>query len=165
MGCSHAIYNPTDKPTKWMNIAVGKVKGQHDHYDTGDNRVGVQLDPKPVFITVRLDRNLLKPVEGMHGGKGSVQYRLAMPPEAFLTNGAYVDHLALPPGTSVGRHKHEGVEEVYYVMSGKGIALLSPTIRRSRAGEEETAPICEGDAVPILLNEVHSFVNNSEQDL
>ncbi len=50
-------------------------------------------------------------------------------------------------------------------MSGKGIALLSPTITRSRAGEEETAPIREGDAVPILLNEVHSFVNNSEQDL
>src|SRR5262245_9384118 len=53
MGRSHAIYNPTDRPTEWMNIAVGSVKGKYDASDLGDDRVGVSLDPKPVFITMR----------------------------------------------------------------------------------------------------------------
>jgi len=55
MGRSHAIYNPTDKPTEWMNIAVGSVKGKYDNFDIGDDRVGVPLDPKPVFITLNLN--------------------------------------------------------------------------------------------------------------
>ena len=28
MGHSHAVYNPTDEPMEWMNIAVGSVEGQ-----------------------------------------------------------------------------------------------------------------------------------------
>src|SRR6266542_1037191 len=59
MGRSHAIYNPTDKPTEWMNIAVGSVKGKYDATDLGDDRVDVQLDSKPVFITMQLDRKQL----------------------------------------------------------------------------------------------------------
>src|SRR5262245_48681193 len=58
MGRSHSIYNPTDRPTQWMNIAVGTVKAKYDASDLGDDRVDVALDSKPVFITLRLDRKL-----------------------------------------------------------------------------------------------------------
>src|SRR5260370_40362043 len=86
MGRSHAIYNPTDRPTEWMNIAVGSVKGKYDNFDIGDDRVGVMLDPKPVFITVRYDKSLLRPVEAMHGGKGVVRYRRALQPVEIFTH-------------------------------------------------------------------------------
>ena len=34
MGQAHAIYNSTDEPTEWMNIAVSSVKGKYDiQYD------------------------------------------------------------------------------------------------------------------------------------
>ncbi len=155
MGRSHAIYNPTDKPTEWMNIAVGSVKGKYDNFDLGDDRVDAPLDPKPVFITLRLDRSLLRPAAAMNGGKGTVQYRRALSPEVFFTNWAYVDHLVAPPGTSVGRHKHAGVEEFYYVMQGSGTASIN----------DETAPIAKGDAVPVLLNDMHSFENTGAADL
>jgi mannose-6-phosphate isomerase-like protein (cupin superfamily) len=155
MGRSHAIYNPTDKPTEWMNIAVGSVKGKYDNFDIGDDRSDAPLDPKPVFVTLRLNKSLLRPVQAMHGGKGTVQYRRALQPEVFFTNWAYVDHLVAPPGTSVGRQMHTGVEEFYYVMQGSGTARIG----------DETAPIAKGDAVPVLFNDVHSFENNGSADL
>jgi mannose-6-phosphate isomerase-like protein (cupin superfamily) len=153
MGHSHAIYNPSDKPVEFMNINVSAVKGKYDAFNLGDARVGVPLDPIPVFMTMRLDRALLRSVEGYLGGQGTVQYRRALDPAVFLTNWSYVDHLVLPPGTSEGRHRHTGVEEVYYVMSGNGEAQVNG----------ETVPISNGDAVPVLLREAHAFRNNSSQ--
>jgi mannose-6-phosphate isomerase-like protein (cupin superfamily) len=147
MGRSHAIYNPTDRPTEWMNIAVGSVKAKYDASDLGDDRVDAPLDPRPVFITLRLDRALLKPVEAMHGGRGRVMYRRALAPEVFFTNWAYVDHVTVPAGASVGRHRHEGVEEIWYVMSGDGTARVGT----------ESAAIRKGDAVPVLLGDSHAF--------
>src|ERR1051326_7137946 len=72
MGHSHAIYNPTDKPVQWMNINVSAMKDTYDAFDLRDPRLDVQLDRIPVFMTMRLDRSLLKPMEAMNGGKGTV---------------------------------------------------------------------------------------------
>ena len=55
MGHSHAIYNLTDKPVQWMNINVTAMKGTYDAFNLGDSRVGVALDPIPVFITLVQD--------------------------------------------------------------------------------------------------------------
>ncbi|HYZ85400.1 MAG TPA: cupin domain-containing protein [Bryobacteraceae bacterium] len=155
MGSSHAIYNPTDKPLEWMNIAVGSIKGKYDASDLGDDRVGVPLDPKPVFISMQLDKSQLKPLADTHNGTGNVSYRRVLRPEVFYTNWSYVDHYLLAPGASLGAHRHEGVEEFYYVMNGSGSVKVN----------DESADIRKGDAVPVLFNDVHSIRNAGQQDL
>jgi mannose-6-phosphate isomerase-like protein (cupin superfamily) len=155
MGHSHAIYNHTDQQVEIMNINISTMKGKYDAFNLGDARVNVPLDPIPVFMTMHLDRNLLKPMPGYLGGQGLAQYRRALEPTVFVTNWSYVDHLLLPPGSSEGRHRHTGVEEVYFVMNGSGEVQVNG----------ETAAIAKGDAVPVLLNQVHAFRNNGSEDL
>jgi len=152
---SHAIYNPTDRPVEWMNIAVWSVKGKYDAFDLGDDRVGAPLDKIPVFMTMRLDRARLQPVEGLNGGRGTARYRRVLASEVFVTNWSYVDHIVLPPGASIGPHLHRGVEEFYYVIDGQGRARVN----------DETAEIARDHAVPVRLNEVHSFENTGVSDL
>lgn len=155
LGSSHALYNHTDQPLQWLNVAVSAPGLRGGAFDLGDPRVGVPLDPIPVFMWASLDHSGLRPQNGMHGGTGQVLYRRRFDPTVFRTPWAYVDQLVIQPGSSVGMHRHTHVSEVFYIISGEG---------RIRVGSESAA-IRTGDAIPIEINEVHGIENTGSEPL
>jgi mannose-6-phosphate isomerase-like protein (cupin superfamily) len=162
MGHSHAIYNAGNTPVQWMNINVSAIKGAYDAFNLNDGRADAPLDAIPAFMSMHLDRQQLRPANGMHGAKAPVQYRRALDSSVSLTNWSYVDHLLLPPGSATSPHMHMEVAEFYYVMSGEGTVTVSSGGRR---GAPETAPIKAMDAIPINLGDVHSFTNTGNAPL
>ena len=147
MGSSHAIYNPTDHDVEWMNINVGTSK-VYDAFNLGDDRVGAPKDKVPQFVTMRLEKSLLKPAP--NGGK--VQRRRALSPSVFYTAWSYVDHELIAPGGDTGMSQTPDMSEAYYVISGEGSVTVNG----------ETVALKKGDAIPVDLNQAKSFKAGSQ---
>ena len=181
-GDSHAVYNPSTKPVDWVNfqVAVNLPKevvgygaapqgggmarrGGYNYsadptslFEVADDRAGVTLEKKPTFINTRqLTKELARPVVNMNGGKDTVFYRRALGPGSFASNWAFVDHLIIPVGSTVGRHYHAGVDEVYFVIKGKGKVHVN----------DEVADIAYGDAVPVKAGEIHALESSATEPL
>ena len=149
MGDSHAIYNHTDKPVQWMNVAVSTRKGKYDAFNLGDTRVGAELDEIPVFISAQYDASKLRPTKN----NPDVLYGRALPPFVFYTDWSYVDQILVKPGAKTAMETHQGVEEIYYVLRGSGKVHL----------DGETAELTQDDALPVRFNEVHGFEAGAEE--
>ena len=155
MGHSHAIYNHTDKPVQWLNLNVTARKGVYDDFNLGDPRVNVPVDPIANFISMRADRALLRPMNPAAGAQGTVQYRRMLEPSVFQTAWAYVDHLVLAPGAATAATRLTDIGETYYVVAGEGQMSVDAV----------SAPIREGDAIPVRMGESKSFQNKGAAPL
>jgi mannose-6-phosphate isomerase-like protein (cupin superfamily) len=125
-------------------------------FEMGDDRSDAVLVKKPTFInTGQLTKENLRPVVNMNGGKDTVFYRRALGPGAFASNWAFFDHLLIPVGSTVGRHYHAGVDEVYLVIKGKGKVYVN----------DEVADVAYGDAIPVKAGEIHSLESSATEPL
>ncbi|MES2331443.1 MAG: cupin domain-containing protein [Bacteroidota bacterium] len=154
MGDAHAIYNPSGEQLRWLNFAVSLNKGQADNFDLGDTRVGATIEPIPVFVSGRLERNTLRANASSYPGTG-ILYRRVLGPEIFSTPWNHADHVVIPAGSTALLHPLEGVDEVYYVIKGNGTVDLN----------SEKAAIKADDAFFGAMGEKLTLINDGKEDL
>jgi mannose-6-phosphate isomerase-like protein (cupin superfamily) len=146
-----------------MNLNVSMVAGVYDAFDLGDTRAGAALDPVPAFMTMHLDRALLR-APGARGrgaapaSTAAVLTRRALAPSVFPTTRAHLDPEPVPPGASTPEVTHDAVGEAYSELAGSGTVPV-------KGSAAETAPIRTGDAIPIRIGEVSMFANTGSEPL
>ncbi len=157
MGDSHGIYNDSDEIVEFMNLGVTLRNRQYDavNFAEKDDLVGVPIDSPPPFKWSVLDKRLCNPVSNFMGGQGEILYRSVWDDEDFRTNWLFVNHYVVPPGATIGYHRHDHVEEVYFVLSGSGRMTIDGV----------TKDVRKDDAGSCVLHGAHGVWNNSDEDL
>jgi uncharacterized cupin superfamily protein len=90
-----------------------------------------------------------------HGGEGTIHFRRLFEAAEFAGPWRFVDYAVLPPGASIGVHRHEGDEELYLVLEGEG---------RMRLDDEEI-DVRAGSVIVNRDGGVHGLVNTGDRDL
>jgi len=93
--------------------------------------------------------------QGMRGGKGEVTIRHYFKQDEIKAGCRFCARLVLPPGASIGPHRHETEDEIYIIERGTGI--LDDGSRKIKVGP--------GDAVLTGNGQSHSIENTGTEPL
>ena len=153
-GESHAIYNHTQSDTRFYNFKVVDPHREQVTTNFDDDRADAPLESADRLPIGRLDRALLKPAQS-HGGKGEILARMVWSAADFTTNFGFLAHAIMPPGTSVGYHRHDTIEEVYVIVNGSGRMTM----------DDETEEVHPGDVILNRLGGSHGIYNHTDAEL
>ncbi|SBW09438.1 Cupin domain-containing protein [uncultured delta proteobacterium] len=91
-------------------------------------------------------------------GEGKVHCEYAFPRDKALADQAVkeIAWLTLPPGASIGVHKHDKNEDAYIVVSGSGVFI---------GGDGKEIPVKAGDTTIARKGEAHGMKNTGTEPL
>jgi uncharacterized cupin superfamily protein len=96
------------------------------------------------------------PLPECHGGEGELDWVRVLDGEALEGRHLQFFHDdIIPPGASIGVHPHEGDEEYYFIISGRGVMTLD--------GEQHG--IGPGDIAAVFPGGEHGLENTSDEDM
>ena len=93
--------------------------------------------------------------ENMRGGNGSIEILHLLEKEELKGKSRLVAKMTIKPNDSVGLHKHENEEEIYYIIKGKGL-LNDNGVNKN---------VEKGMVILTSDGEEHSIINNGTEDL
>ena len=137
-GCCHGLANRGTAPARYFRVAMGPA-------DAADAVPG-DGDRGPALAA--LDTSLLDEFWA-HDGLGRIRFRRLWDHDSFSGRWCFVDHCVVPPGASVGYHRHEAVQECYVIIRGEGIMKVDGAVGK----------VVPGDCVPNRLGGSHGLVN------
>jgi len=94
-------------------------------------------------------------IKNLKGGEGTISIHHSFMNDELSSKMRHCSTTIIPPGASIGLHKHEKEEEVYMIIEGQGILF---------DGFSEEI-INEGDAILTKCGESHSIKNNGTKDI
>jgi quercetin dioxygenase-like cupin family protein len=110
---------------------------------------------KTSFLKKRADMRR-EPLEKCHGGVGALDWTEVLDGVDLKERGLnFVHDDVLPPGVSIGSHRHTHDEEYYYIVSGKGTMTL----------DQERFEVSGGDMTAVYPGGVHGLENTGSEDL
>ena len=90
-----------------------------------------------------------------HGGHGTIEIQKVFPREYLKGAWDFILRVTMSPNSSMGLHKHEEDEEMYVILSGKGLMTIEGEQKRVGTGD-------------MILNKpygTHGLLNDSEEEL
>lgn len=91
----------------------------------------------------------------IHGGGGQIATRHIWGPEDFCSPWAFLDHAVLAPGSSLGYHYHDALEECFVVLGGQGYLTL----------DNQTFAVETGSVTWQGIGQHHGLYNPTEEPL
>ncbi len=97
-----------------------------------------------------------EPVEGCHDGEGTIFVRQLLGEAGDFESGMrFLHETTLPPGTTIGSHRHEGNEELYFFIEGSGTMVV----------DGQRMPMQAGDVCLTKSGSTHELINDSGAEL
>lgn len=93
--------------------------------------------------------------DSSHGGSGKVDLYEIWSGDNFKSNIDFIDRVVIPPGSTVGYHKHDNNEEMYIVLEGQGTMTINGT----------STKISKGDMILNPPYNEHGLVNDSNENI
>ncbi len=87
-----------------------------------------------------------------HEGKGELLLHALINPGDSDHSLLFMHDDILPQGVSIGEHRHEGSEEVYFIVEGHGTLMM----------DRQSHPVGPGDVSLVKSGHSHGIVNTGE---
>jgi mannose-6-phosphate isomerase-like protein (cupin superfamily) len=104
----------------------------------------------------RQEKMVRQPLPNCHDGEGTLDWTVVLDGEdAEDSHLNFIHDDVLPPGVSIGIHRHAHDEEYYYVVSGQGMMTLDGEQFRVKAG----------DITAVYPGGTHGLENDTDENL
>ncbi|HHV54865.1 MAG TPA: cupin domain-containing protein [Firmicutes bacterium] len=96
--------------------------------------------------------------EHMRGGAGTVEFRHLFRESELKGRARLCAHLRLRPGSSIGFHRHDDEQEIFYILSGRAVVDDDGTRREVAAGDAVLTGGGAGHAIEAIGDEPLEFL-------
>lgn len=140
VGWKHTLANAGEAPARLLRLSAELQGG---------------APAARAFLAEAVDPARLKWRPAIHGGAGQIATRHIWGPNDFCSPWVFLDHAVLAPGSSLGYHYHDALEECFVTLSGQGYLTL----------DSRTFAVGPGSATWQGMGQHHGLYNPAEEPL